>query len=268
MPEFVEVEAYANTVRPVIGSTITGIDLRDDRLLRRAEEGVEVEAAHIDGVLGGAEVLGVRRIGKLLLVDVSGDHTAALTFGLRGWLGLDGETARADGTRRVRSANAEHVRLVLELDGGAHEVVLEDLLRLATLEIDVDESRLGPDVMDLDKRAFREVVAGSNATIKGLLMDQRRVAGVGNLIADEILFQGKLDPRRTASGIDDEEFDELWRAVRRSRERVLDRNGSHQGVLIQSGARERGARCPRCDVEVQRVKVGGRTTYFCPRHQR
>jgi formamidopyrimidine-DNA glycosylase len=160
-------------------------------------EFVEVEASHVYGVLGGATIRDVRRIGKTLFVDVSGGHTMGLTFGLRGWLMLDGETARADGTRRSRSAEDGHVRLVLTVD--------------------------------------------------------------------EILFQGKIDPRRTASTISAGELDDLWLGVRRTRDRVLARNGSHQGVQIQSGARERGASCPRCGVEVERVKVGGRTTYFCPR---
>ena len=266
MPEFVEVEAYANTVRPLIAGTITGIDLRDERLLRRSEEGFEVESSHLYGVVGGATIVGVRRTGKVLFVDLSGDHTMSLTFGLRGWLMLDGEIARADGTRRTRSARPEHIRLVIEVDD-VHELVLEDLLRLATVEIDIDESRLGPDVMKLDKALFREIVGGSRATIKGLLMDQRRIAGIGNLVADEILFQGRVDPRRTASDIDGDDFDALWTGVRRTRERVLEKNGSHQGVMIQSGARERGSSCPRCGVTIERVKVGGRTTYFCPEHQ-
>ena len=267
MPEFVEVEAYANTARPLVGSTITGIDLRDERLLRRAEEGFDAEAAHVHGVMVGAEIVGISRIGKLLLMHVSGDHTVGLTFGLRGWLMLDGEIARADGTRRTRSAKPEHIRLSIEASGG-HELVLEDLLRLATLEIDPDTSRLGPDVMDLDKGQFRDLLEGSNATIKGLLMNQRHIAGIGNLIADEILFQGKVDPRRTASDISDEDLDVLWLGLRTTRDRVLEKNGSHQGVLIQQGAREKGERCPRCDVEIERVKVGGRTSFFCPEHQR
>lgn len=266
MPEFVEVEAYANTVRPLIGCTITAIDLRDERLLRRADEGFDAEAAHVYGVLGGAEIVGVRRIGKLLLVDVSGDHVMGLTFGLRGWLMLDGETARADGTRRTRSAKPEHIRLAIEVDG-THELILEDLLRLATLEIDPDTSSLGPDILELDEAAFRSVVGGSSATIKGLLMNQRRIAGIGNLIADEILFQGKVDPRRPSNEITGEDLEQLWTGLRRTRERVLAKNGSHQGVLIQSGAREKGESCPRCGVEIRRVKVGGRTTYFCPAHQ-
>lgn len=266
MPEFVEIEAYANTARPLIGGTITGIDLRDERLLRRAEEGFDAEASHVYGVMGGAEITDVSRIGKLLLIHLGSDHTVGLTFGLRGWLMLDGEAARADGTRRERSAKPEHIRLAIEVDG-SRELILEDLLRLATLEIDPDTSNFGPDILDLDKDEFRELLAGSKATIKGLLMNQKHIAGIGNLIADEILFQGKVDPRRTASDITGSDLDTLWLGVRTTRDRVLDKNGSHQGVLIQSGSREKGEHCPRCDVEIERVKVGGRTTYFCPAHQ-
>jgi len=266
MPEFVEVEAYANTIRPLIGGTVTGIDLRDERLLRRAEEGFDAEAAHVYGVLEGAEILDVRRLGKLLLVDISGDHTMGLTFGLRGWLMLDGEIARADGTRRPRSAKPQHVRLAIEVDE-THEIVLEDLLRLATLEIDPDTSSFGTDILEIDKRGFRDLLDGSQATIKGLLMNQQRIAGIGNLIADEICFQGKVDPQRRAGDITGDDLDDLWAGVRTTRDRVLAKNGSHQGVLIQSGSRERNEHCPRCDVEIRRVKVGGRTTYFCPEHQ-
>lgn len=266
MPEFVEVEAYANTARPLIGGTITGVDLRDERLLRRAEEGFDAEAAHVYGVMGGAALLDVSRIGKLLLIHLSGDHTVGLTFGLSGSLMLDGEIARADGTRRTHSHKPQHVRLSIEVDD-SRVLILEDLLRLATLEIDPDMSALGPDIMELDKDAFRGLLAGSKATIKGLLMNQGHVAGIGNLIADEILFQGKIDPRRTASDITGDDLDDLWLGVRKTRDRVLAKNGSHQGVLIQSGSRSKGERCPRCDVEMKRVKVGGRTSYFCPAHQ-
>lgn len=266
MPEFVEVEAYANTVRPAIGGTITGIDLRDERLLRRADEGFDAEASHVSGVMGGAEITDVSRIGKLLLIHLSGDHTIGLTFGLRGLLILDGEIARADGTRRTRSAEPEHIRLVIEIDG-TRELILEDMIRLATLQIDPDTSILGPDILDIDKQQFRELLDGSRAAIKGLLMNQRHIAGIGNLIADEILFQGKVVPSRTAGDITGDDLDTLWQGLRTTRDRVLEKNGSHRGVMIQSGAREQGAHCPRCDVEMQRVKIAGRTSYFCPAHQ-
>ena len=259
VPEFVEVEAYRRTVDPVVGERIDVIDVRDDRLLRRTE------ASFLHGAVGGATIESTRRIGKVLLLDLSSGHTAALTFGLRGWLSLDGRVALASGGWRDRAPRPQHVRLSLGV-GGRH-LELEDQLRMATFEVDIDESHLGVDVLALTKGQFAELMGRTTRAVKTALMDQTRIAGIGNLIADEILYQGGVDPRRTASEISDSDLDDLWMGLRRTRRRLLERNGSHQGVLIQSGARERGGTCPRCDVEIRRVQVGGRTTYFCPRHQ-
>lgn len=260
MPEFVEVEAYRRTVEPLVGERIDVIDVIDDRILRRSEP------AFVCGVVGGATIERTRRIGKVLFLDLSGGHTASLTFGLRGWLSLDGRVALASGGWRDREPKPEHVRL--RLDVGGKIVELEDQLRLATLEVDIDESILGVDVMALTEAQLIDLLRRTSRAVKTAVMDQHRIAGIGNLIADEIFYEAGVDPRRAASDLDDDELSALWTGLRRTRKRVLERNGSHQGALIQSGARERGRRCPRCDVEIQRVQVGGRTSYFCPEHQR
>ena len=265
MPEFPEIEAYRQIATPLVGERISGIDIADPRLLRRGDD-----AAEVHGLLGGATIDAVRAIGKVLLFDLAaadGDgRSFALTFGLRGWLSVDGRVANPSGTTRARTPKTEHVRLSMEI--GDHLMELEDLLRLATLELDFDESRLGPHVGTMTKADFRDIICGSRAVLKPLLMDQKRIAGVGNLIADEVFYQAGIDPRRRADHLSTEEFDALWTGLRRTRDRVIDKGGSHQGVLIQEGARAKGARCPRCGVEVRRVQVGGRTTYFCPEHQR
>lgn len=262
MPEFVEAEAFRRTLDPVVGDRIDSIEVPDERMLRRDEHRPDFVRAALEG----ATIDATRRIGKAVLVDVSSGHTAALAFGLRGRLLLDGRTSNASGRWHERPARPDHVRFRMTL--GDHVVELEDQLRLATIEIDVDESKFGTDVMALDKREFRALLGRSDAAVKTVLMDQRRIAGIGNLIADEILYQGGTDPRRAASDIRGDDLDRLWLGLRRARERVLERNGSHHGVLIQSGARERGEMCPRCGVEIGRVQVGGRTSYFCPSHQR
>lgn len=260
MPEFPEIEAYRRIATPLIGERIDGIDLRDERLLRRGDE-----AAEVYGVLGGATIEDVRAHGKVLLFDLDVGRSFALTFGLRGWLSVDGRVSNPSGTTRTREPKPEHVRLSMDI--GGHRMELEDLLRLATLELDFDETRLGPHVVTMTKDDFRDVVGGSRAVLKSLLMNQRRIAGVGNLIADEVFYQAGIDPRRTADDLSDEEFDDLWAALRTTRDRVLHKGGSHRGVLIDSGSREKGESCPRCGVELERVAVGGRTTYFCPEHQ-
>jgi formamidopyrimidine-DNA glycosylase len=96
-------------------------------------------------------------------------------------------------------------------------------------------------------------------------MDQSVVSGVGNLLADEILWRARLDPRRPAGELSAEELDRLRREVRAATRSAIRRGGAHTGDVIAS--RRRGALCPRCGAEMQRATVGGRTTFWCPAEQ-
>jgi formamidopyrimidine-DNA glycosylase len=97
-------------------------------------------------------------------------------------------------------------------------------------------------------------------------MDQSRLAGLGNLLTDEVLWRAGLDPARTAGGLDDAERAALVRAIRQTIRVLGRRGGSHTGDLQAS--RARGGVCPRDGAELLRRTVGGRTTYSCPVHQR
>jgi formamidopyrimidine-DNA glycosylase len=97
-------------------------------------------------------------------------------------------------------------------------------------------------------------------------MDQSRIAGLGNLLTDEVLWRAGLDPAREAGGLDDTERAELARTIRHTVRVLGRRGGSHTGDLQTS--RARGGICPRDGAELQRRTVGGRTTYSCPVHQR
>jgi formamidopyrimidine-DNA glycosylase len=97
-------------------------------------------------------------------------------------------------------------------------------------------------------------------------MDQAVVAGVGNLLADETLWQAGLSPVHTAGDLTDDELDGLRRALRAATRLAIRRGGVHTGDLIP--ARVRGGTCPRCGTELERATVGGRTTYWCPAEQR
>ena len=97
-------------------------------------------------------------------------------------------------------------------------------------------------------------------------MDQRRLAGVGNLAADEALWRAGLDPRREAGSLDANELRRLHRHLRKTMEDLLNRGGSHTGDLMPERASE--GVCPKDGKPLVRDTVGGRTTWFCPHHQR
>lgn len=260
MPEYAEVEAYRRLAESSVGRRIDGIDVRDERLLRRM-----VDPARLAGTIGDQGITGARRIGKVLLLDV-GAHTVAFGFGLRGRLLVDGQAGRPG--RRPRSARPRerHVRLRLGFDEG--ELLLEDQLRLATVELDIDESRLGVDVTDLDRSTLGSSLADSSAMLKSRIMDQSVIAGVGNLLADEICWQSGLDPRRRARSLDHDELSALHAAITDAIELTWTEGGSHRGELIRSGSRAADEPCPRDGTPMERIQVAGRTTFWCPGHQR
>lgn len=258
MPEFTEAEAYRRTAAPLVGAAIEHVEVLDPRLLRRSES--------MDLPLEGSTITDVRRHGKVVLVDLHDRPTLALAFGLRGRLLLDRAVATTEHDRfRPVEPVPSHIRLRVAAAGRILE--LEDQLRLATAELGFDVSRLGVDVLDLDEGTLARLVGCSTAAIKSRLMDQRVVAGIGNLLADEILFRAGIHPSRPGDDLGADELSELMEATAQACRVALAAGGSHHGEFIWSGARTLGAHCLRCDVEVERVRVGGRTTFLCPTHQ-
>jgi formamidopyrimidine-DNA glycosylase len=148
-------------------------------------------------------------------------------------------------------------------DGGS--LWMRDPRRLGAVELDPDESRLGPDATTLDRPALDHAIGKSRAPLKAVLMDQSRIAGLGNLLTDEVLWRAGLDPAREAGSLDDAERARLARTIRHTVRVLGQRGGSHTGDLQAS--RERGGICPRDGAELLRRTVGGRTTYSCPVHQ-
>ena len=260
MPELPEVEAYRRLAESsALGRTIAGVDAPDRWYLKH---GVDEAAL---GALVGERFEAARRRGKLLLLDTASGPTLGLRFGMSGRLVVDG-VAGVDAllySTNAESARFERFALSFE-DGG--RVAMRDPRRLGGVELDPDEDRLGPDALTIGPAALRDALAGSTTPLKARLLDQSRVAGIGNLIADETLWRAGLDPGRPAGSLDDVEVRRLVRTLRRTITDLVERGGSHTGDLLP--ARAPGGRCPRDGAELVRRTFGGRTTWSCPAHQR
>jgi formamidopyrimidine-DNA glycosylase len=142
---------------------------------------------------------------------------------------------------------------------------LVDKRRLGRVRLDPDLESLGPDAEEIGRQEFRERVRRGTAPVKARLLDQSVLAGVGNLLADEALWQGRIDPRRPARDLGDDELDELRRRLRASIRRAVRLGGVHTGEIIEH--RRTGGHCPRCGAELRRASVGSRTTWWCPQEQ-
>lgn len=258
MPEMIEVERYRQMADQAVGLRIATVRAPDDWFLKQG-----TTAAALRAVLPGRTVTGTRRIGKLLLVDTDGP-VLGLRFGMTGRLLLDGRPAYEKLEYTSMRVEPAWIRFGLDVDGG-RSLDLLDPRRLGGVELDPDESRLGPDALAMTVAQFRDALAVSRAPVKAWLLDQDRIAGVGNLIADETLWRAGIDPTRTGRSLSRDEVTRLHRTLRRTIALLTRRGGSHTGDL--QVARVRGATCPRDGEPLLRRTVGGRTTYSCPRHQ-
>ncbi len=259
MPELVEVELERRAVAAVAGRRVRRVRVADPWLLRRG-----VAADRLRRAVEGRTILAARRRGKLLLVDLDGGGVLGLRFGMTGRLVIDGRRAVDELQYASNRLDPAWDRLVLELDGPV-TVRLNDPRRLGAVELDPDEGALGPDALTVTVAELASALAHSAAPLKARLLDQHRLAGVGNLIADETLWRAGLDPARPAGSLTPAEVRRLHRHLRATIGLLLDRGGSHLGDLHPH--RVRGGACPTDGTPLVRRTVGGRTTFSCPRHQ-
>ncbi len=151
-------------------------------------------------------------------------------------------------------------RFTIELDDGGR-LVLFDKRRLGRVRLDPDLSGLGPDALRIDEDAFVARVGRGSTPLKARLMDQATIAGIGNLLCDEVLWQAQQPPLRPANDLAESELRELHGIVQACTTEAMVRGGVHMGDVIEH--RKKGEHCPRCGAEMVRATVGGRTTWWC-----
>ncbi len=259
MPELVEVEYYRRLAeKAALGREIAAVAAPDLWYLKGGLAPPDLD------VLIGCPLVAARRRGKLLLLDTGGGPVLGLRFGMSGSLEVDG-AAGVDGLLYTTDRRLPgYCRFALAFADGGH-LAVRDPRRLGGVELDPDADRLGPDALTAGPAAVAAALAGSRAPLKARLMDQARLAGVGNLIADEVLWRAGLDPRRPAGGLSPAETRRLARHLGGVLQDLLARGGSHAGDVLAE--RRPGGSCPRDGTPLQRGVVGGRTTWWCPRHQ-
>ena len=276
MPELPEVEmARATIERAALGRRIADVDDADTWECRPHSPGEIREA------LVGRRLTGAFRRGKAMWCETSGvgrgrvpGPVLGLHLGMSGRIvvsGRKGETEGGDrltgeGTASEQSArHPEWDRFTIVFDDGG-ALRLFDKRRLGRVRLGPDLDDLGPDAAEVGVGEFRERVGRGRTAVKARLLDQSVLAGVGNLLADEALWQARLDPRRTVDTLSPDELTDLHRALKRATRSAIRQGGVHTGTVVEH--RHGGGHCPRCGTAMRRATVGGRTTWFCPEEQR
>jgi formamidopyrimidine-DNA glycosylase len=269
MPELPEVETIASDLRPLlVGRTIEGVTMGWEGCVDRPVVGSFCEQ------VVGRRIEDVGRRGKFLVFGLSGGRTLLVHLRMTGSLVF----------REQGEPWEVHARLGLQLDGG-EELRFIDVRKFGRLYLVENPGEvvgdLGPEPLDdgLGEEEFRALLRGRRGMVKPLLLNQRFIAGLGNIYVDEALFRARIHPRRRADSLASEEVGRLFRTIREVlAEAIADRGtsrsdyvrpdgseGSHQRKLLVSG--RGGESCPRCGTEIERIVVGGRGTYICPRCQ-
>jgi formamidopyrimidine-DNA glycosylase len=274
MPELPEVETIRRDLLPhVVGTTITGVRVAPgaSRVIR------DVPPDAFARRITGRRIDDVTRRGKYLLFRFDGDRPPLyLAVHLR----MTGSLL----WRRTGDPAEAYVRVVIALDDGS-ELRYADLRKLGQMWLvkspEEATGALGPEPLDAAFTAakLRETLSHRRAPIKPVLLDQRAVAGLGNIYADEALFAARIHPLRMANTLGDAEVARLHRAIRRVLNDALGNRGSSFRDYVDAAGREgrhqlrvkvfrrTGQPCYVCGTEIARIKVGGRSTHFCPHCQ-
>jgi formamidopyrimidine-DNA glycosylase len=269
MPELPEVETVRRRLEPVLtGRRFERVEISDPRLVR------PYEPDEVAAELQGERVASVERRGKYLILRFETDRVLLIHLRMTGSLrhsatGLDDDP---------------HRRALVRLDDGS-DVAYRDVRRFGTwllLEpgrLDAYLApRLGEEPLDAPFTATRlgQLLARRRAPVKAALLDQRTLAGMGNIYVDEALWRAKIHPLRPAESLAPNELRRLHRAVRTSLEHGLARQGStlrdyklpdggsgsmqHEFKVYGRG----GEPCDRCGTPIAKIRVAGRGTWFCP----
>jgi formamidopyrimidine-DNA glycosylase len=243
VPELPEAERARAQLQRAVGRTVARVDDSDTYVCRPHAPG-ELAAA-----LAGRTLTGTGRRGKFLWVETDGP-VLGLHLGMAGRIAID------------EPAHERWDRFAIEFEDGGR-LALHDRRRLGRAVLEPDHSRLGPDAADVGAAEFARRMGAGRGPLKARLLDQSRISGVGNLLADEILWRARLSPEKR-----EPTRTELNRLHRHTLAAIADSirlGGAHTGRFVEH--RERDGRCPICGTPLARATIGGRTTYWCPKHQ-
>ena len=279
MPELPEVETIRSQLEPVlVGRTIVAARVLDERWTRpEPPRALEAEVK-------GRRIEAVRRRGKYLIVDLEGDLHLVMHLRMTGNLLIAG-SERFGAPRLYESEpDARFLRAVLELDDGS-ELWFTDARRFGHAVVLSGEelepylaARLGIEPLggELTGGTLARLAAGRTAPLKSFLLDQRLVAGVGNIYADEALWRAELHPLSPAGSMRAEHCEALVEGIVEALEAGLANGGSsiddYRDARGERGSMQdeflvhtrEGQECFRCGGEIRRIVVGGRSTYYCP----
>ena len=282
MPELPEVETIRRGLQKhLVGHTITDIDIRLSKQFSGKHKSIL-----------GAKVIAARRFGKGLLIDLDNGFSLAIHVKMTGQL-LYRKVAKVSGVSKVSEATIvelpdKYTHVIFLLDNGA-VLYYRDIRQFGWVKVlptkEASElpffKNLGPEPLkDLTFEMFASLLNKAKTPIKLLLMDQTKIAGIGNIYANDALYRAKIHPKRPANSLSKIEQKGLFEAIENVLKKGIEVGGASERYYVDVlGGRGKyqnfflvyqktGEKCKRCGAIIEKTVLGGRGTFFCPACQR
>jgi len=260
MPELPDVEIFKRYLDATsLHQRIDNVDVRNAYILK------ETSGRELARRLKGRSFESSRRHGKHLFVRADGELWLRLHFGMTGSL----QYFKND------EQSPRHARVVFVFANN-HRLAFDDQRQFGQIGLlkDVDgflkRRALGPDALDIDLAKFRKILAKRRGAVKSILMNQRLIAGIGNIYADEILFRTRMHPATEIARLSDKALTKLSRATHYILEKAIAAKANANQMPKSWLLPHRGkyGKCPRCGRELKSSRIGGRTAWFCQHCQK
>lgn len=281
MPELPEVESVKLQLQKyLVGHTINSIEIRHENIF-------EGDTSKIEGAL----VTAIRRFGKALVFDLDNDYSLVSHIKLTGqfiYRGKNLPEVPSLSKKVTGGLGGSHTHVIFDLD---HESYLyyNDVRRFGWIRVmktdDVEKSgfinKLGPEFLkDLDLERFKKELSKTRRAIKVLIMDQAKMAGVGNIYANDALYDARINPSTPANSLADKQAERLFSSIEKVLKKGLETGGASELAFVTPDGKEghyqdftlvygkQGKECPNCSGKIEKYTLGGRGTFWCPECQK
>jgi formamidopyrimidine-DNA glycosylase len=270
MPELPDVETFKRYVDATsLHQRITAVDVQNAYVLKG------VSAGKLKHELKGRCFESSYRHGKHLFVHADGDLWLRLHFGMTGSLRYFKDEKKASRSASAKATVGKHTRVMFFFEK-ARRLAFDDQRMFGEIGLlkDVDDflkqRGLGPDALGVDLAQFKNILAKHRGAVKTILLNQKLIAGIGNIYADEILFRTRIHPATQTSVLNEKAVAKLFRATRYILQKAIEAK-ANVDLMPKSWLlphRGKGGKCPRCGRELNSATIGGRTSWFCSHCQK
>ncbi|MFP4021410.1 MAG: bifunctional DNA-formamidopyrimidine glycosylase/DNA-(apurinic or apyrimidinic site) lyase [Halanaerobium sp.] len=276
MPELPEVETVVKGLRPLITDKIvTAVEIREKNMIAYPENDIE---SFRDSLIG-SKIEAVNRRGKYIIIELSQDKNMVIHLRMTGKLLV----------KEVKEFRDKHTHVIFSLNDG-QEIRFNNIRKFGRVYL-IDKNHpeqaggladLGPEPLseELTLEDFKKLFENRRALMKSLLLNQHFVAGIGNIYADEILFRSAVRPDRTADTLTEAEKEAIYHNMRDILEKGIIYGGTsfsdYVNAFGEKGSfqeelrvhQREGENCYDCGSIIEKIKISGRSTYFCPKCQK